>query len=62
MHAHADDLAAPRQIERMPLIPAVLPPTQLAALRTRHSSSSGLDDKDQTAIALNDDQDDAPAL
>jgi hypothetical protein len=40
----------------------MLPPTQLAAGRTRHGNSSGLNDEIQTLIVLDDDQDDAPAL
>jgi hypothetical protein len=40
----------------------MLPPTQLTTPRTGHRGACRLNDKDQTAIALNDDQDDAPTL
>jgi hypothetical protein len=46
MDAHPHYLAAPGQIKRMTLVPAMLPPTQLATSRTRNSDSRGLDDQD----------------
>jgi hypothetical protein len=55
-------LAAPRQIERATLVTAVLPSAELTALRARNQRACWFDNQDQTPVALDDDQDDAPAF
>jgi hypothetical protein len=55
-------VAAPGEIEWVPLVAAVLPPTQFAAFRTRNGHSRGFDDQNQAAVSFDDDQDDAPAF
>jgi hypothetical protein len=57
-----DRLLAPRQIERVPLIPAVLTSAELTALRTRNARTRWFDNKDPTPVVLDDDQNDAPAF
>jgi hypothetical protein len=55
-------VAAPGQVERVSKVPAVLAPTQLATRRARHRFARRFGNEDQTAIALDNDQDDAPVL
>ena len=55
-------VTAPGQIERAPVVATVLPPTQFATLRARNSLTRRFDNQDQTAVALDDDQDDAPLV
>jgi len=62
VHAHPHDLAAPWQIQRVPLVAAVLPPAQLTTPWTRDYDARGFDDKHQTSVALDNDKDDAPAF
>ena len=59
---HADRVAAPREIQRAPLIPTVLSAAWLTTLRTRNACSRWLNNKDETPIPFDDDQDDAPAF
>jgi hypothetical protein len=54
--------AAPRQVQWVPIVPTVLPSAQLTTLRARNSDARGLDHQHQTAITLDNDQNDAPAL
>jgi hypothetical protein len=54
--AHAHGFATPGQIERMPLVSAVLPTSQYTAARTRHGCAPGLDDQDQAVVAFDDNQ------
>jgi hypothetical protein len=62
VHAHPHGLAAPREIERVPIEPTVLPPAQFTAPRTRHGQPGGFDNQDQTAVTFDNDQNDAPAF
>jgi len=55
-------VAAPGQVKWASKVTAVLPATQLAALRARHGFAGRFGNKDQAAIALDNDQDDAPVL
>src|SRR5262249_47703464 len=55
-------VAAPGQVEWASKVPAVLAQTQLATLRARHRFARRFGNEDQTAIALDNDQDDAPVL
>jgi hypothetical protein len=62
VHTHPYDLSAPGQIQRVTFVAAVLSPTQLTAPGTRHSHAGGLNDKNQVAVGLDDNQNNAPAL
>ena len=55
-------MATPGKIERASLKPTVLPSTQLATLGARNGHACGFSNEDQTSIALDNDQDDAPVL
>src|SRR5712691_2213372 len=60
--AQLDHLAAPRLIERATLVASVQPSAQLTALGTRNAHARWFGNKNQTSVALDDDQDDAPAV
>jgi hypothetical protein len=55
VHAHPRRLATPGEIERVPIVVTVLPPTQFTTLRTRHGQPGGFDDQDQTAVTFDND-------
>ena len=61
MDSQTHSVTAPGRIERAPVVPTVLP-TQFATLRARNSLTRRFDNQDQTAVALDDYQDDAPLL
>src|SRR5579871_2868395 len=46
----------------MPFVATVLTPTQFTTLRARDNGTRGFDYEHETAVALDDDQDDAPPL
>jgi hypothetical protein len=58
----AHSVATPGKIERASLKPTVLPSTQLATLGARNGPARGFGNEDQTSIALDNDQHDAPVL
>src|SRR5216683_1622453 len=60
VYVHPNDGAAPGEVERTTLIPTVRPMTQRPAGWARHSCARRLGVKDKTAVAFDDDQDDAP--
>jgi hypothetical protein len=60
LHVHPNDGAAPGQVQRTTLIPTVLPMTQSPAGWARHECARRLGVKDKTAVAFDDDEDDAP--
>jgi hypothetical protein len=62
MHAQTDRVAAPRKIKWAALVATVLPTAPFATLWTRSGLTRRFDHEDQTAVALDDDQDDAPTL
>jgi hypothetical protein len=62
MQSQAHGFAAPGQIERPPKISAVLPSTQLAALRAWNGRACWFGDEHQTAITLDGNQDHAPVI
>jgi len=50
VHAHPHGLAAPREIERVPIVVTVLPPTQFTTLRTRHGQPRGFDESRKSPV------------
>jgi len=60
VYVHPNDGATPRQVERTTLIPTMLPMTWRPAGWARHGCARRFDVKDKTAVAFDDDQDDAP--
>jgi len=60
VYVHPNDGAAPGEVEWTTLIPTVRPMTQRPAGWARHSCARRLGVKDKAAVALDDDQDDAP--
>jgi hypothetical protein len=50
-----DRVAAPREIQRTPLVPTMLPAARLTTLRTRDQCSRRFNNEDEPPIPFDDD-------